>query len=65
MLDNIVSEISSPLITKPAVLTQKLKRMAAITVLDQNSVFNREKSEKKRRIMQMFIGINIYILNEI
>ena len=65
MLDNIVSEISSPLITKPAVLTQKLKRMAAITVLDQNSVFNRVKSEKKRRIMQMFIGINIYILNEI
>ena len=49
LCDNIISEIISPLITKPAVLTQKQKRMADNTVLDQNSVFNRVKSEKKRR----------------
>ena len=59
-MDNIISEIILPLITKPAVLTQKQKRMAAITILDQNSIFNRVMSEKKRKI-KMFIGISIYV----
>ena len=77
LLDNIISKTSSPLITKPAVLTQKQKRMAVITVLDQNLVFNRVKSEKKRRrkhiwnvcqpdhVMQYFHQHHLQIMNSL